>query len=258
VTTATGAETIETAIRDAAPFALAAYLMAGYPSMSAFAGHLVEVSDVADLVEVGVPFTDPMADGLTIQKAADRALEHGTTLPAIFDTLTEIAPDLRSPVLLMGYTNPFLSYGPERTAERMAAAGVSGAIVPDLPSEEQALLSGPLAHHGLAVIDLVTPATPEPRLSAIADRAEGFVYAVTVTGTTGGSLEIPADLLEYLDTVRQRAGCPVLAGFGIRSAAQVKALAPHVDGAVVGTALIDGIDRGIGPGEVVRQLRVGV
>jgi len=254
----TEAERIETAIRDSAPFALAAYLMAGYPTMSDFTGHLVEVSQVADVVEVGVPFSDPMADGLTIQRAADRALENGTTLERIFEVLSETGPDLRSPVLLMGYTNPFLSFGPERTAQSMEGAGISGLIVPDLPSEEKDLLSVHLDRHELALIGMVTPATPEPRLASIASRSEGFVYAVTLTGTTGTTLEVPPELVEYLDRVRSRARCPVLAGFGIRDPAHVRALAPHVDGAVVGTALIDAIDKRASPGEVLRGLRTGV
>lgn len=168
------------------------------------------------------------------------------------------APPLPVPFLLMGYYNPFLAYGLERLGADLAAARCSGLIVPDLPLEEAAPLRSILGVHGLALVQLVAPASPPARQARLAAESEGFVYAVTVAGTTGGTIGVPEWLPGYLDDVRALTDTPVLAGFGIREAAQVEALADHADGLVVGSALLEAIDAGRDAAEVLSGLRAGV
>lgn len=254
--TGAGAERIETAIRRRVARghpALAAFLTAGYPTPAGFADLLNSVAGAADVVEVGVPFTDPLADGVTIQDSSRLALENGVTLPWILEMLATALPT--TPLVLMSYLNPLIAYGTERLASDSAQAGVAGFIVPDLPFEESEPLRSQLERHGLALIQLVAPVTTPPRLDRIAAASQGFVYAVTMTGTTGGAAEPTPSVTAYLDRVRDVAPVPVLAGFGIRSRAQVEAIAQHADGVVVGSALIDALSRGLDPVTFLESLR---
>ena len=222
--------------------ALVPYLTAGYPSPDAFAALLVQVARLADVVEIGVPFTDPMADGVTIQRTSRQALEAGVTLRGLLAQLRGL--ELDAPVVLMSYLNPLLAYGPELVADARAA-DVSGFIVPDLPLDESADLRALCAQHGLALVQLVTPVTPPDRLARLCAASAGFVYAVTMTGITGGA--VPDTVGRYLDAVRAHTSLPVCAGFGIRTSAHVRALSPHVDGVVVGSALLEHIAAGGDP-----------
>ena len=225
--------------------ALVGFLTAGFPDRESFMRHLAAIAAVADVVEIGVPFSDPMADGVTIQRSSRVALEQGVTLAWILETLAVLPARLRAPLLLMSYLNPLLAHGIRRRLPVDArAAGVSGFIVPDLPWEESAELRGALTREGLALIQMVTPLTPAPRLEMLARKSQGFVYAVTATGTTGKEVAIPDDMLAYLDRVRAVASLPVCAGFGIRDAAQVRRLVGHADGVIVGSALVDVIGQG--------------
>jgi tryptophan synthase alpha chain len=252
-----GAQAITGAIRRTRGTAICAYVIAGYPTLDAFPSILGAVARSADVVEIGVPFTDPMADGLTIQRASQVALGNGVTLEWIFGLLGD--SDLGSPHLLMGYYNPFLAFGLERLGQTMAESWTSGLIIPDLPLEECGPIREVLNPKGLALVQLVTPSTSVERLPSVAEAGGGFVYAVTTTGVTGGEVEVPRESLEYLDRVRSVSALPVMAGFGVRHPDQVAALAPHVDGVVVGSALIEAIDRGEDPGAFLDALRpVGV
>lgn len=244
---------VTSAIRSAPGLAICAYVTAGYPDKEAFPGVLASVAHTADVVEVGVPFTDPMADGLTIQKANHLALAEGVALGWILETVGEAALD--APVLLMGYYNPFLAFGLRDLVARMTETGVAGLIVPDLPIEESGPLAGLLDRSGLGLVQLVAPTTPRERLRLLAKSSRGFVYAVTTTGITGGSTKFDPAVLDYLDRVRDAASLPVLAGFGVREREQVARLAGHVDGVVVGSALIDAIDRGDDPADFLSGLR---
>ena len=234
--------------------ALVAFLTAGYPERARFRETLSRIAAVADAVEIGVPFSDPMADGLTIQRASAAALAQGVTLGWILEELARLAPPA-APLVLMGYLNPFLAYGLDRLAADAAAAGVAGFVVPDLPLDEAAPLAAALAAHGLALVQLVTPVTPPERLARLAAASRGFLYAVTVTGVTGGAESDPAAIAGYLDRVRRVSPCPVMAGFGVRTPEQVRALAPHADGVVVGSALIEALERGDDPGPFLALLR---
>src|SRR5579862_1308844 len=163
--------------------ALVAFLTAGFPSRDRFTRDLLEIADAADVVEIGVPFSDPMADGVTIQRASEQALRAGVSLRWIFQQLGAL-PRPRAPLLLMSYFNPLLSYGLARLVEEAARCGVCGFIVPDLPFDEGAELAQSCARHGVALVQMVTPVTTSERLEQVAAASQGFVYAVTMTGTT--------------------------------------------------------------------------
>ena len=219
------------------------FLTGGFPDMAGFARHAIAAAEVADVLEVGVPFSDPMADGVSIQRASHVALENGATLRALLGTLADLGRDVDCPVLLMSYLNPLLAYGIPELGRDARAAGVSGFIVPDLPLEESDPMRDGLADSGLALVQLVTPVTPAERIERIAAASSGFLYAVTIAGTTGATLD-PDTVLDYLDSVRQLTDLPVCSGFGIRGPEHVARLRDHVDGVIVGTALIDAIERG--------------
>jgi tryptophan synthase alpha chain len=237
------AEALRRAASRGAP-ALVGFLTAGFPDRASFTRHLAAIAAVADVVEIGVPFSDPMADGVTIQRSSRVALEQGTTLAWILETLAALPVRPAVPLVLMSYLNPLLAHGLRRLPADARAAGVSGFIVPDLPWEECADLRAALSREGLALVQMVTPLTPAARLAMLARESQGFVYAVTATGTTGKEVAIPDDVLAYLDRVRAVASLPVCAGFGIRNAAQVRRLAGHADGVIVGSALVDLIGQG--------------
>ncbi len=249
-----GAARLEHAIRRTAEHrpALAAFLTAGFPEMESFGSLLDRVAEEADVVEVGVPFTDPMADGVTIQESSRRALAAGVTLPWILDTVERAACDT---VVLMSYLNPVIALGLPTFARRASEAGVAGLIVPDLPLEECEPVKAALDDAGIALIQLATPVTPTERLERLCRLSGGFVYAVTVTGTTGGDAGRADTMLEYLGRVREASPVPVLAGFGIRNATQVRAVATHADGVIVGSALIEVLERGEDPIAFLRSLR---
>ena len=235
--------------------ALVAFVTAGYPEPREFLGVLRAVAGAADAVEIGVPFSDPMADGVTIQRSSQHAIEHGVSLTWILDELARRDYELASPVLLMSYLNPLLAFGLEKLAARAAEVGVSGVIVPDLPYEESAPLRAALDTRGLALVQLVTPATPPERLRSLCAASQGFVYAVTRTGITGGESTFPAETSQYLAAVKAASQVPVCAGFGVRRPEQVATISRHADGVIVGSALVEVLERGEDPARFLRSLR---
>jgi tryptophan synthase alpha chain len=250
-------ERIVAALRGAAKQgqpALVAFLTAGFPSKEGFRATLQAVAGAADVVEIGVPFTDPMADGITIQRSSEQALRNGVTLSWILEELEQLRT-LSAPVLLMSYLNPLLAYGLEPLAARAAACGVCGFIVPDLPFDESEGLRALLAPLGLALVQMVTPVSSNERVAKLAAASQGFVYAVTMTGTTGRSVAAPEQIAEYLQRVRAVATVPVCAGFGIRSREQVEGLRGLVDGVIVGSALVEVLERGESPERWLAALR---
>lgn len=254
---ATPRDRLAAAIRSAAARgapALVAFMTAGYPSAARFRDDLAAVASAADVVEIGVPFTDPMADGVTIQRSSQEALRQGVSLRWI---LAELGAMQRpaAPLVLMSYLNPLLQYGYGRLAADAQAAGVCGFIVPDLPFDEGEELRGALDQRGVALVQMVTPVTTPERLVHVCAASQGFVYAVTMTGTTGRSVDVPDAVLEYLAAVRRTSRLPVCAGFGIRSREQVARLAGHVDGVIVGSALVEVLERGADPAAFLRGLR---
>ncbi len=251
----TPAERISAAIGDATAegrTALVAFLTAGYPERARFAEQLEALSRAADVVEIGVPFSDPMADGLTIQRASQAAIASGVTLTWILDQIEHV--DASAPLVLMSYLNPLLAFGYERLAERAAAVGVAGFIVPDLPLDESEEIAAALKQHGLALIQLVTPVTTDERLAKSCAASTGFVYAVTVTGITGGAARENDRLAEYLAKVAAASPVPVCAGFGVREPAQVAEIGRYVPGVIVGSALVEAMERGEEPADFIRSL----
>ena len=240
-------DSISSAIRAAAARgspALVGFLTAGFPSRRRFRDQLLAAAAGCDVIEIGVPFSDPMADGSTIQRASFAALADGVTLPWLLEELRGLPAPLAAPLLLMSYLNPLLAFGIGALPRAAREAGVAGFIVPDLPHEESAELREALDREGLALVQMVTPVTPDARLARLCASAQGFVYAVTMTGTTGKSVEVPDEVLAYMDRVKRYSKVPVCAGFGIRSREQVSRFAKHVDGVVVGSALIETVERG--------------
>ena len=251
-------DTISDAIRQAAAQgrpAVVGFMTGGFPDRAGFRDNLAAIGGAADVVEIGVPFTDPMADGMTIQRASYAALAGGFTLPWLLGELEQMQPRPRAPLLLMSYLNPLLAYGLERLPEAAVQAGVAGFIIPDLPYEESADMRAALDRVGLALVQMVTPVTPAERLRMLCEASQGFVYAVTMTGTTGRNVAVPDDVLEYMDRVRAVSPVPVCAGFGIRSAGQVARMKGHVDGVVVGSALVEVLERREDPAAFLRALR---
>src|SRR6266853_917241 len=247
-------EAIRTAAAGGGP-ALLAYLTAGYPQREKFREHVRALASAAEVVEIGVPFTDPMADGVTIQRSSLAALAQGVNLKWILAELEQIR-GVRAPLLLMSYLNPLLAFGVERLAQRAARAGVAGFIVPDLPLDESSGLRAALDTEQLALVQMVTPVTEPARLAQLCAGSQGFVYAVTMTGTTGSQVAVPEELVGYLDRVRASSPLPVCAGFGIRSREQVKRLRGHVDGVVIGSALVEVLERGEDPRQWLQMLRL--
>jgi tryptophan synthase alpha chain len=248
---------ISAAIRSAAKSgdpALVAFLTAGFPRKDRFRETLTAVAAGSDVVEIGVPFTDPMADGVTIQRSSQVALEQGVTLRWIFEELAAM-PKLDTPLLLMSYLNPLLAFGLDNLAATAARVGVCGFIVPDLPVDESDEMRASLDREGIALIQMATPVTEPARLKRICEASEGFVYAVTMTGTTGKNVAVPTDMLSYLDRVRSASKVPVCAGFGIRGREQVERLAGHVEGVIVGSALVEVLERGEDPTAWLKTLR---
>jgi len=251
-------DTISNAIRQAAAQgrpAVVGFMTAGFPDKAGFRASLASIASAADVVEIGIPFTDPMADGMTIQRASRASLEGGFTLPWLLAELEAMQPRPQAPLLLMSYLNPLLAYGFDRLPAAVAKAGVAGFIIPDLPYEESAEVRTALDSHGLALVQMVTPVTPPERLKMLCEASQGFVYAVTMTGTTGRNVAVPEDVLAYMDRVRAVSPVPVCAGFGIRSAEQVGRMQGHVDGVVVGSALVEVLERREDPAAFIKSLR---
>ena len=251
-------DSISTAIKTAKSAgnpAIVAYITAGFPTKDSFLDLLNRVGTAADVIEIGVPFTDPMADGTTIQRSSRAALAQGVSLKWILEQLTSAKEKPRAPLLLMSYLNPLLAFGLDKLPKAAAEAGIAGFIVPDLPLEESNDMRRALDASGLALVQFVTPVTPDERLKILCEGTSGFIYAVTMTGTTGKNVAVPQDVLDYFARVKDISPFPVCAGFGIRSHDQVAKLAPHVDGVIVGSALVEVIERDDDPAAFLRSLR---
>jgi tryptophan synthase alpha chain len=230
--------------RAAGRTAIIPYVTAGYPTLErSEQWALALVRGGADLLEIGVPFSDPLADGVTVQRTSQVALEQGTTMG---DALA-MARRLRErhgvtiPILLMGYVNPMLQYGVERLAADSAAAGIDGYIVPDLPAEESDELLLPLRQHGLDLILMLAPTSTNERIEEVARRATGFIYCVSTTGVTGARASLP-DLERYVNRVRARTATPIAVGFGVSTPEHVHQIGQVADGAVVASAMINFLD----------------
>lgn len=228
--------------RAEARMAIVVYLTVGYPDRAATPALLRAALDGgADVIELGVPFSDPLADGTTVQRASETALRGGITLADCVAEGAALVRDRDVPVLLMGYTNPFFQRGYARLASDLAAAGISGVIVPDMPAEESGELDAAFAPHGLVRIDLYAPTTPDDRLAALLPKARGFVYCVSLTGITGARATVGPEVAGLVRRVRAHTPLPVAVGFGISTPDHVRALRDVADGVVVGSAVLDAV-----------------
>ena len=215
------------------------FITAGDPDVD-FSGDLLKelVSRGSHLCEVGIPYSDPIADGPVIQASYTRALDKGVKLDSILDMLGKTTPDLSAPVVTMVSYAIILRVGPEQYVEKAKAAGVDGAIVPDLPAEEAKSLSKICRAHDFSLIQLVTPTTSPERALMIAETSTGFLYYVSVTGITGERTSLPADLTDNVQSLREKIDLPICIGFGINQPEHVKLLAPVADGLIVGSAIV--------------------
>lgn len=238
---------------------LSIYLTAGYPDITA-TGPLLEsiASAGADLIELGVPFSDPLADGPTIQAASQQALAQGASVERALAQIQIFTASHDIPVLLMGYVNPFMQFGWRRLAETAAGAGACGFIIPDLPPEESVAVAAELRAHGLDLIHLVSPNTTLARIDFIDRLSRAFIYAVSVTGVTGVRAELPAATSEFLRQVSSRTSHPVLAGFGVSGPEAAVRLAACCDGVIIGSAVLQLIAAAPNPGEARELVRAFV
>jgi tryptophan synthase alpha chain len=250
----TGIERISAAFTPGRP-AFMPYSVLGYPSRAASletVRALVEAG--ADLLELGVPFSDPLADGPTIQAAAQKSLENGTTLRDCLAMTRELRADgIDTPALLMGYINPMMAYGPAPFVADAAAAGVDGFIIPDLPPEEAGEFEALCARHGLALVYLLAPTSTPARINLVAGKAQGVIYLVSLTGVTGARANLPTNLADFVARVRASTDTPLAVGFGIGNGEQARAVAQLADGVIVGSALVKRAGESV---ERVRELAV--
>lgn len=223
-----------------------AYIMGGDPSFDASL-ELMKALPAAgvDIIELGMPFTDPAADGPVIELAGLRSLKAGTTVTSVLKMASEFRKDNdTTPIILMGYANPVHHMGYDVFAEAARAAGVDGAIIVDLPPEEDGELRGAFEKHGLALIRLATPTTDDARLPVVTANTKGFVYYVSVAGVTGKALGQSASVETAVARIRKSSGLPVVVGFGVKTAQQAREVAQHADAVVVGSAIVDAFHTG--------------
>jgi tryptophan synthase alpha chain len=228
------------ALRDRQQCALIPFVTAGDPDLATTAIALKTLDrNGADFLELGVPYSDPLADGPVIQAAATRALQQGTTLDDVLALVKTVSPELQAPIILFTYYNPILNRGIDTFFQDIAAAGAKGLVVPDLPLEEVSGVLESATQHGIEVILLVAPTSPKERIQAIAEKSQGFIYLVSVTGVTGMRTEIQSRVKELLEELHSLTDKPIAVGFGVSQADQAAQLrAWGADGVVVGSAFV--------------------
>ncbi|MCZ7545292.1 MAG: tryptophan synthase subunit alpha [Anaerolineae bacterium] len=228
---------------DAGRTALMPYFTLGYPDPETSLDVIEAVAHAgADLIELGVPFSDPLADGPTIQRSTQVALEQGVNVARCLALTGELrARGVAQPLLLMGYYNPILAYGVERFVEEATQAGADGFIVPDLPPEEADALDAACTAQGSALVYLLAPTSTPARIALVAGRTRGFLYLVSLAGVTGARGQLPPDLAAFVARARAAAHTPLAVGFGISTPAQARAVGALADGVIVGSALVDAV-----------------
>ena len=248
------------AARQAGRAALMPYFTLGYPDPETSLDVIEAVARAgADLIELGVPFSDPLADGPTIQRSTQVALEHGVNVARCLEMAAELrARGVAQPLLLMGYYNPILAFGVERFVDAATEAGADGFIVPDLPPEEVGALEAACKAHGRALVYLLAPTSTPERVALAAARTSGFLYLVSLTGVTGARDQLPPDLAAFVERVRAVAKTSLAVGFGISTPAQARAVGQIADGVIVGSALIDAAGRAENPPQAAADFVAGL
>jgi len=240
--------------------ALMPYVTMGYPALESALDIVPAIAEAgADLVELGVPFSDPLADGATIQAAAQHALENGMSLALCLEQAAALrAKGVTIPFVLMGYYNPIVQFGIERFAARAAEVGIDGLIVPDLPPEESDALYAAAMAHGLDFILLLAPTSNAARVQMVAAKSTGFVYLVSLVGVTGARAALPPDLADFVARVRAVTEKPLAVGFGIGTPEQAAQVAHVADGVIVGSALVKAVGAAAHPAEAARAFVAGL
>jgi tryptophan synthase alpha subunit len=244
-----GKERIESAFEAAKKqgrAALVMFITSGYPQLASTVPLLKAITDAgADVIELGVPFSDPLAEGPTIQKSSHAALQAGTTPETCLKAVKEVrAAGVKTPILLMGYYNPILAMGLEEFCRRSAAVGVDGLIVPDLPTPEAGPLQASCDRHGLALVPLLALTSTDASIASACEHAAGFIYCVSVLGVTGARAQVNERVRGLVRRVRQHTSLPVVIGFGISTPQHVAEVAEYADGAAIGSALVNAIADG--------------
>jgi tryptophan synthase alpha chain len=223
--------------------ALMPYFTLGYPDPETSLDIVEAIAPFSDLIELGIPFSDPIADGPTIQRSTQRAIEAGVTTTVCLEMVRELrSRDVRAPLLLMGYYNPILAYGEDRYVVDLADAGADGMIVPDIPPEEAENLRIQAMESGLAQINFIAPTSNQKRMELIISKASGFIYMVSVTGVTGARRRLSTELSDFVSDIKSQTDLPVAVGFGISTASQAATIGEFADGVIVGSALINAVD----------------
>ena len=230
------------------------YITAGDPDLATTEQLLVILAQHATLIELGVPFSDPMADGPVIQRASERALKHSFGLQDILDTAARARKQIETPIILFSYYNPLLQFGLKRLAQAVKEAGIDGVLVTDLTPEESSEFEAELRAHGLDMIFLIAPTSTDERLKLVAKHASGFIYAVSRAGVTGARETVSAEAEKLVKRMREFSSLPIAVGFGISNAAQVADVSRYADAVVVGSAIVAEMERCMGERELVRQV----
>ena len=244
--------------------ALMPYFTLGYPDKDTSLDIIEAIAPYSDLIELGVPFSDPLADGPTIQQSTQISLENGTTVAGCLEMVKELRRrGVTTPFMLMGYYNPVLAYGQEQYVKDAAEAGADGFIVPDLPPEEADELEAIATESGMALIHFLAPTSNEERIADVTARAQGFIYMVSLTGVTGARSAISDDLADFIERVRAQAKVPLAVGFGIGSPEQAGTVGEMADGVIVGSAVINSAnavdsEKPNAVAEFVRSLQYGL
>ncbi|MBK8906229.1 MAG: tryptophan synthase subunit alpha [Anaerolineaceae bacterium] len=243
--------------------ALMPYFTLGYPDAATSLAIIEAIAPYSDLLELGVPFSDPLADGPTVQHSTQVALENGTTTAGCLEMVRELRQrGVPTPILLMGYVNPILAYGEANYVRDAADAGADGFIVPDLPPEEAEDLDTLAAEASLSLVHFLAPTSNEDRINRVTARARGFIYLVSVTGVTGARTQVQADLAGFVNRVRAKTAVPLAVGFGISTPTQAAEVGQLADGVIVGSALINAVnaaeDKVATAVQFVKSLREGL
>jgi len=247
---------IEKIFEDRGRKALIGYVTVGYPDPEATAKIVPAMVEAGcDIIELGIPFSDPLADGPIIQRSSYEALKQGTTPQICLETAVRLREQLEAPLIFMGYYNPVLRYGIEAFCRRCADTGIDGLIIPDLPPEEGAELETTARDHGIDLIYLLAPTSDDERIDIVAERSSGFIYLVSFTGVTGSGADLPLELEDFVTRVRRRTDKPLCVGFGITSPEQARRVAEVADGIIVGSRIIRLIEEDPSLGEMKKLIR---
>lgn len=245
--------------------ALMPYFTLGYPDLETSLDVITAIAPHSDLLELGIPFSDPIADGPTIQRSTQKALENGITVKKCLAAVQALRnKGVETPAMLMGYYNPILAYGQEQFVADAAAAGVDGFIVPDLPPEEADELEALANEYGLALIHFLAPTSNPRRIENVAARAKGFIYMVSLTGITGARTALADDLGAFINRVREKTATPLAVGFGISTPEQAGKVGQMADGVIVGSALVNAVDaaesgaKAVAAARFVKSLKEGL